>query len=317
MGLLDGYCWTLLRADRLSYRIGMDNRAEVREFLTTRRARLSPQDAGLPGFSSRRRVKGLRREEVALLADVSVDYYIRLERGNLSGTSDSVLEAVARALQLSDAEHSHLFDLARTANTSRPSRRTPAAQLVRPNVLRLLDSITAPAWVRNGRADFLAGNQLGRALYSPLFTDPRRPGNTARFTFLDPHAVEFFPDWDQMASGIVATLRAEAGRHPYDKKLTDLIGELSTRSEEFRTLWAAHDVMTHRTGAKRVHHPAVGLLEVTFEAMELVADPGLILIVYGTEPGSKSEEALQLLASWAATEKTEPGVPSNAAGVAV
>ena len=215
----------------------MDNRSEVRDFLTTRRARLTPQQAGLPQYGGHRRVPGLRREEVALLAGLSPDYYIKLERGNLSGASDTILDAIARALQLDDAERTHLFDLARAATAPAGSRRRrSSAQRVRPGVQRVLDAMTgAPAWVRNGRADFLAGNALGRALYAPIFNHPTRPANTARFCFLDPGAHEFYADWERTANDMVAVLRAEAGRHPYDKPLTNLVGELSTRSEEFRT----------------------------------------------------------------------------------
>ncbi|MDY7529476.1 MULTISPECIES: helix-turn-helix transcriptional regulator [unclassified Cryobacterium] len=283
----------------------MDNKTEIRDFLVTRRARITPEQAGLPDFGGKRRVAGLRREEVAMLAGVSVDYYVRLERGNLGGVSESVLEALVRALQLDETERAHLFDLARTANASVGTRRRPAVSRVRPGVIMLLDSIAAPAWLRNGRMDILATNALGRALYAPVFDGPLTPPNTARFAFLDPRAVDFWPDWNLIASGTVATLRAEAGKNPYDKGLTDLIGELSTRSEEFRIRWAAHDVYQHTSGEKRLHHPVVGDLELTYEAMQLVTDEGLTLLVYGAEPGTKSADALGLLASWAATEARE------------
>lgn len=289
----------------------VDHRSDVREFLSSRRARITPEQAGLPAYGTgHRRVAGLRREEVALLAGVSVDYYTRLERGNLSGASDSVLDAVAGALQLDDAERAHLFDLARSANATSGTRkrRRPSSTRVRPSVQRILDAMTgAPAWVRNGRMDFLAANQLGRALYSEMFTDPTQPVNTARFVFLNPRAKEFFGDWERSASDIVAILRGEAGRNPYDRDLSDLVGELSTRSEDFRTRWAAHNVRHHRTGVKHVHHPAVGDLELTFEAFELLADPGLTMFAYTAEPNSSSEDGLKLLASWAATQR-EPEV---------
>lgn len=279
----------------------MDIKAQVQEFLTSRRAKLTPHDAGLPDLGGQRRVAGLRREEVAMLSGVSVDYYVRLERGNLSGVSESVLEALSRALQLDEAEHTHLLDLAHTANASPVARRRTTANRVRPTIQRLLDSMGAPAVIRNGRSDMLATNTLGRALYAPMFMDPAGTPNSARFTFLDPRSRDFYPDWDRLASDLVASLRGEAGRRPYDKRLTDLIGELSTRSEAFRVRWAAHDVHTHRTGRKRIHHPVVGDIELTFEAMDLTADDGLSLIAYGTEPGSSSEQAIALLASWAAT----------------
>ena len=278
----------------------MDNRSEVRDFLATRRARITPEEAGLPVYGGHRRVPGLRREELAMLAGVSVDYYTRLERGNLSGASDSVLEALARALRLDEAERAHLFDLARGATPTGAHRR-PAAKRVRPSVQRVLDALVgAPALVRNGRLDYLAANPLGRALFSEMFEAPAR-GNSARFVFLDPRSTEFYPDWVRGANDIVATLRGEAGRNPYDKALTDLIGELSTHSESFRTRWAAHDVRLHRTGGKRMHHRVVGDLELTYESMELPADPGLMMHVYTAEPASASADALNLLASWAAT----------------
>jgi transcriptional regulator with XRE-family HTH domain len=282
----------------------VDTKSEIREFLTSRRGRITPQQAGLPVYGDNRRVPGLRREEVAMLAGVSVDYYTRLERGNLSGASEGVLDAIARALQLDEAERAHLFDLARTAGPGRTRRRSARKQ-VRPSVQRILDAMTdAPALVQNGSLDILAANRLGRALYSELYLDPTRPVNHARFTFLDPRAHDFYPDWDRAANDGVALLRAEAGRNPHDRGLTDLVGELSTRSEEFRIRWAAHNVRSHQTGAKHFHHPVVGDLTLTFEMMELAADPGLNLLAYSAEPGSRSEEALNLLASWTATLDT-------------
>jgi len=282
----------------------VDSRAEIRDFLTSRRARITPERAGLPVFGGHRRVAGLRREEVALLAGVSVDYYTRLERGNLSGVSDSVLEAVARALQLDEAERAHLFDLARAANTTPAtvrSRRRPAPHL-RPGVQRLLEAMTmAPAYVRNGRLDILGANQLGRAVFAPIFDPAARTPNIARFIFLDPAAQDFYVEWERMAGDTVALLRAEAGRDPYDRALSDLVGELSTRSEVFRTWWAAHNVRLHRTGVKRLRHPVVGELTLAFESMDLTADTGLRLNAYTAEPGSASQEGLNLLASWAAT----------------
>ncbi|MEV7762011.1 helix-turn-helix transcriptional regulator [Curtobacterium flaccumfaciens] len=282
----------------------MDSTAEVRDFLRTRRERITLKQAGLPDFGGSRRVKGLRREELALISGMSVDYYIRLERGNLTGVSESVLESLSRALRLDDAEHAHLIDLARAQNASAATRRKTPSSRVRPNVQRMLDSMTVPAWVRNGRSDFLAGNALARALYAPLFIDPAGTPNTARFAFLDPRGRMFWIDWDSVTADMVAVLRAEAARSPYDKGLTDLIGELSTRSEVFRQLWAAHSVMRHLNGAKRVHHPEVGDLDLTYETMDLSTDVGLTLIVYGTEPGSPSEERLGLLASLTAAPGT-------------
>jgi transcriptional regulator with XRE-family HTH domain len=291
----------------------MDNRAEVREFLATRRAKITPEQAGLPQYGGSRRVPGLRRAEVALLAGVSPDYYVRLERGNLSGVSDSVLEAIARALQLDEAERAHLHDLARAANTTPRTRRRPARPPIRPAVQRLLDAMTdAPTFVRNGRLDILAVNALGQALYSPAFAGPDRPVNLARYCFLDHAAEDFYPNWDDAANTTVALLRTEAGRDPYDKALTDLVGELATRSSTFRTLWAAHNVRLHHTGVKQFHHPVVGPLSLGFEAMPLPADPGLTMTAYHAEPGSAAHEALRLLASWAATIPAErPDQPSR------
>lgn len=312
-----------------------DFRAEIREFLGTRRARVTPEQAGLPAYGGdRRRVTGLRREEVALLAGISSEYYTRLERGNATGVSESVIDGIAQALQLDEAERIHLLDLLRGAGTTRPPRRRPAQQRVRPAVQRVLDSMTGtPAFVLSGRLDILAANALGRALFSPLYealtvpTSPAapakptdsaapagpaapaapagladlvRPPNNARFVFLDPHATEFFRDWDEVANDTVAMLRAEAGRDAYDRRLTDLIGELSTRSEDFRRRWAAHNVRIHTTGAKRLHHPVVGDLDLPFETFPLGTDPSQLLLTYTAEPASRSQEALNLLASWSA-----------------
>jgi transcriptional regulator with XRE-family HTH domain len=287
----------------------MDIRDDAREFLATRRARLTPHDVGLPTHGAHRRVKGLRREEVAVLAGVSIDYYTRLERGNLTGVSDSVLEAVARALQLDEAERAHLFDLARTANnTSTSRRRRPSERQVRPGMQRLLDAMTgAPTLVRNARLDVIATNPLGRALMAPAFADPTRPTNLARFTFLDPNGRQFFLDWDDVANTTVAILRTEAGRNPADRNLSDLVGELATTSDEFRTRWAAHDVRLHDHGTKRFHHPVVGHLALTFEELPLPADPGLTMTAYTAEPGTASHDALALLASWTATPALDAG----------
>ncbi|WP_449372695.1 helix-turn-helix transcriptional regulator [Arthrobacter psychrolactophilus] len=282
----------------------MTHSEDVQKFLTSRRARITPEEAGLPVYGGNRRVTGLRREEVAMLAGMSVDYYVRLERGNLSGASDGVIEALARALKLDDAETAHLFDLARAATAPSRVRRRRSPQTVRPSVQRVINAITAaPAWVRNDRGDVLAANELGRALYLDMMAEVTTPPNSARFTFLNPKAREFFADWERSADDIVAVLRSAAGKNPYDKDLTDLIGELSTRSEEFRTRWARHDVKYHRTGRKQLHHPIVGDLDMSFEALELAGDPGLRINVYTADPGSPSEDALKLLASWAATHR--------------
>lgn len=290
----------------------VDLRSEIREFLSTRRARITPQQAGLPAYGgSNRRVTGLRREEVAMLAGVSVDYYVRMERGSLAGASDSVLDALANALQLDEAERTHLHSLARQSGTGSRRRRT-APHRVRPAIQQVLDAMTdAPAWVRNGRHDILAMNQLARALYSPVLADPRRPANTTRFIYLSPdQAREFFVDYDRIANDAAAMLRLEAGTNPHDQALIELVGELSTRSELFRQRWASHDVKFHRSGRKRLRHPVVGALDLDFESMELPSEPGLCLNVYTAAPGTPTADALRLLASWAASEEN---LPSEAA----
>ena len=284
----------------------MDNKAEVREFLTSRRAKLSPSDVGLPDVGQRR-VPGLRRGEIAALAGVSVEYYARLERGAIAGASSPVLEAIATALRLNDTERAHLLDLARAADgipTSGRQRRRAAAQTAsRPSLHWALAAITeGVAFVRNPRQDLLATNALGRVFYSPLIGDGGRAPNLARFQFLDPAARDFYPDWDLFAHMCVAIMRAEAGRDPHDRGLQDLVGELSTQSETFRRLWGAHDVRTHGTGTKRFNHPDVGELILAYEELAITAEPGLVLLLYTAEPGSPSAEKLRLLASLAADQ---------------
>ncbi|QSR28816.1 transcriptional regulator [Nocardioides aromaticivorans] len=286
----------------------MDNRREVREFLTTRRARITPDQAGLPSTGSRR-VPGLRRSEVATLAGMSVEYYARLERGQIAGASAGVLEALAAALQLDETERAHLYDLARAADgipTSGRARRRRASQPVtRPSLHWALEAITeGVAFVRDQRQNLLATNTLGRAFYSPVIGDGGRMPNLARFQFLDPAARDFYPDWDLFAQMCVGVMRAEAGRDPHDRALQDLVGELSTQSETFRRLWAAHDVRTHGTGTKRFHHPVVGELVLAYEELAITAEPGHVLLVYTAEPGSPSAERLRLLASWNAPAGT-------------
>jgi transcriptional regulator with XRE-family HTH domain len=282
----------------------MDLRSEIREFLGSRRARISPEQAQLPAYGGNRRVKGLRREEVAMLAGVSVDYYVRMERGSLAGASETVLEALAAALQLDEAERDHLFALARESGGSSRRRRRKTPATVRPALQQVLDAITdAPAWIRNGRHDVLAMNQLARALYAPVLADPRRPANTTRFVYLNPDAArEFFVDYDKITRDAAAMLRLEAGRNPHDEELIALIGELSTRSELFRQRWASQDVRFHRSGRKRLNHPAVGQLDLDFEAMELPAEPGLQLNVYTAPANTPTADGLKLLASWAASQ---------------
>jgi transcriptional regulator with XRE-family HTH domain len=280
----------------------MSNAHEIRDFLTSRRARITPERAGLPAFGRHRRVSGLRREEVALLAGISVEYYTRLERGNGRGVSDDVLHAVSGALQLDEAERAHLLDLVRTANDERAPRRTTASQRVRPGVARLVDAMSdIAAFVQNGRSDIVYANSLAAAIYADLDRDPVRPPNTARYLFLDPRAKTFYVEWERVANETVAVLRATAGRNPYDRVLSDLVGLLSTRSEEFRVRWASHDVRFHHSGAKRLHHPLVGDLSLSYELLELPADPGLTLVAYTAEGGTPSELRLRELADWSAT----------------
>jgi transcriptional regulator with XRE-family HTH domain len=282
----------------------LDLRTEIREFLRSRRARIAPEMAGLPAYGGRRRVAGLRREEVALLAGVSVEYYVRIERGNLAGTSEGVLDALATALQLNEAERDHLLHLARQSGVPGARRhRTPAAT-VRPTLQEVLDAMTgAPALIRNARHDVLAMNRLGRALYSPVLADPRRPANTARFVYLHPREAEaFFVDYDHAARNAAAMLRMEVGRNPHDEELIALVGELSACSELFRQQWASRDVRLHGYGSKRVNHPVVGLLDLNFESMDLPTDPGLQLNVYTAPAGGPAADKLALLASWASQE---------------
>lgn len=286
----------------------MDNRNDIREFLTTRRARLRPEDVGLPNFGGRRRVPGLRREEVALMAGMSVEYYVRLERGNAKGISEAVFEGVCRALQLDEAERSHLNDLIRVANqgTSAKKRRTkPSTAQIRPGVQQLLDAMdSVPAYVNNGRLDVIGINRLGRAVFSEIYEEPRQAQqapNFARFVFVNSTSRDFYRDWDAVAQQTVALLRAEAGRNPHKRALSDLVGELSVNSEDFRTLWASHDVREHRTGLKHFHHPIVGDLDLNFEAMNLESEPGLLFVALTAAVGTPSHDGLSLLNSWTST----------------
>jgi transcriptional regulator with XRE-family HTH domain len=286
----------------------MDNRSEVQDFLTTRRARLTPEQVGLPPTGNRR-VPGLRRSEVAALAGLSVEYYARLERGQIAGASSGVLEALARALQLDDTERTHLYDLARAADgiptSGRTRRRTATKAAERLSLRWALEAITdGVAFVRDPRQNLLATNAVGRAFYAPVIGDGGRPPNLARFQFLDPASRDFYPDWDRFAEMCVGVMRTEAGRDPHDRALQDLVGELSTRSDVFRRLWADHNVRTHGAGTKRFHHPVVGELTLAYEELAITAEPGLVLLVYTAEPGSPSAERLRLLASWAATATT-------------
>ena len=268
------------------------------DFLRTRRDRITPAQAGILA-GTRRRVPGLRREEVATSAGISVEYYARIERGDLRGVSVEVLDALARTLHLDEAETDHLHDLAEAAGP--PARRRPreAEQVFPESLQRFVDAVSVPVWVRDRRMDIVAANRVARALYEPVLSDPAARGNTARFVFFSPASRIFFPDWEDNASGIVATLRTYAGQSPRDKRLSDLIGELATRSDDFRVRWAAHDVRHHRTGIKRIHHPEVGDLELGYDAMDFPAHPDWFMFGYTAAPGSPSEERLRLLGSLA------------------
>ena len=294
----------------------MDNRAEVREFLVSRRAKITPEQAGLPEIGLRR-VPGLRRGEVAALAEVSIEYYSRLERGALAGVSATILDAIARALQLDDSERAHLFHLAHAADGTsagmRPRRRPSRRWTPRPSLQWVLDRFTAPAIVRNGRMDLLAANHLGRAMHTSVYetTAAGAVPNFVRFTFLHLDAAhDFYPDWDQAADICVAILRTEAGRDPRDKALHDLVGELSTRSDDFRGRWATHDVRSHGAGTKRFHHTVVGDLDLAYESVDMISEPGLTLTLYAAEPASTTAHALDLLGSWTAAQSTAQTPPS-------
>lgn len=293
----------------------METQNPISEFLTSRRAKLTPSQVGLPDFGGRRRVPGLRREEVALIAGMSAEYYKRLERGNASGVSESVIDGISRALQLDDAEHAHLYDLIRAANAgTHPQQRPRSSRKLQltPGLQQTIDAMsTVPVFVQNGRLDAVATNALGRALFSVMLDDARAPANAARFIFLDERAQTFYREWDAQTHQIVAVLRAEAGRSPYDRQLSDLVGELSTRSDLFRKLWGAHDVREHRSGLKKVHHPVVGDLDLAYQAMDLASDRGLAMVVFSAEPGSATHERLQLLANLAATTAAQPTTPAR------
>ncbi|MCY1674960.1 helix-turn-helix transcriptional regulator [Pseudarthrobacter sp. SL88] len=284
---------------------------EISSFLTSRRARISPEQAGVPVFPGHRRVPGLRREEVAHLAGVSTDYYSKLERGNTRGASFEVLDAIARALQLDDTEREHLMNIVGIASS--PRRRNPRPKsrtVVAPGTQAVLDAITVPALVQNSRLDFVATNRLGAALYG--LPGPVQGGekfNAARYQFLDPRAVDFFIDFDRAKRNAVALLHQAAGRDPFDEELIRLVGQLSTQSAEFRAMWASHDVIRYQRGTKRYRHPNVGDLEFGYESFDLTTDPGLTMLVYTFEPNSPTAERVGLLASWATTPangKTSP-----------
>jgi transcriptional regulator with XRE-family HTH domain len=295
-----------------AYRDPVDTRAEIRDFLTSRRARITPQQAGLPDYDGKRRVPGLRRGELATLAGISIEYLTQLERGNLGGASETVLDALSRALQLDEAERAHLFDLARAATGSRRSAGRVRPENVRPSVQRILDMLNAPAYARTGHGDIVALNTLCAAMYGDILRPEALPFNVARFVFLDPRSQDFFLDWDSVADDSVAALRIQAGQTPNDRHLSDLIGELATRSDAFTVRWAKHNVRFHRTASKRLHNAIVGDLELTGDALQLPGED-LTLIVYTAPAGSPAQEKLDFLARWAGqTPRVDAlNVPTN------
>lgn len=291
----------------------MDTKSEVRDFITSRRAKITPEEVGFPAHGGRQ-VPGLRREEVATLAGISVDYYNRMERGNLAGVSEDVLKAVAGALRLDEAERAHLFDLARASRKQAAGRRrSPTKRTVRPSIEWMIDAMTgAAALAVNSRQDILAVNHLGRALFAPVFDSSAR-ANMARFTYLDPRAKEFFVDWDRTAKECVAALRTQAGRDLFDRDLQDLVGELSTQCNEFASYWATHDVRLHRKAEKQLNHPVAGELTLRYDRLAVTADPGLEIFAYMAEPGSRSEAAFNFLASYPVDEGISPSRTSSKA----
>ncbi|MEV7883122.1 helix-turn-helix domain-containing protein [Streptomyces sp. NPDC002817] len=288
----------------------LDRRAELSEFLRTRRARLKPEDVGLPDFGRHRRVPGLRREELAQLAGVSVAYYTRLEQGNGRNVSAEVLDAISRALRLTDAEHAHLTHLAKPKQHKK--KQTGRTQQVRGALLQLLDSIDGvPAYISGRRSDILAWNRMAAAVFGDWSELPPQDRNWARMVFLRPEYRDLFVEWESKATDIVSYLRMDAGCHPDDPRLSALVGELSVKSEEFRRLWATHDVKEKGYGVKHFRHPLVGDLSLSFESFRLSDDSEQMLITYHAEPGSPSAEGLRLLASWG-TDATRAGKDSTA-----
>jgi transcriptional regulator with XRE-family HTH domain len=292
----------------------MENSKDVREFLLSRRSRITPAQAGLPNYGGTRRVAGLKREEVAMLTGVSTEYYARLERGNLRGVSESVLECLADALQLEEAERAHLFDLAKAA--AGPSGTAGTRRMrteIRPSVQRILDGMTGtPAFVRNTRMDLLAANNVGFALFTGIISPDKLPLNLARFMFLDPRARDFFVEWVTLADDVAAALRTEAGRNPRDRALNSLIGDLATGSTEFSARWARHNVRFHRTATKTLRNALVGDIELTADTLELPGE-GQVLLAYSAEPGSHAQEQLAFLTSWSITHPAQERAISDGA----
>ncbi|MEV4112736.1 helix-turn-helix transcriptional regulator [Nonomuraea sp. NPDC049695] len=293
----------------------MDRNVELSEFLRRCRARVSPESAGLPERGAYRRVPGLRREEVAQLAGVSTDYYTRLEQGRPISPSPGVLEAIAAALRLDDAERAHLTDLIRP-HTGRARRGRPVVQRVRPGLHRFLDSFTdQAAFILGRRGDILATNHLCRVLMADFDAMPYRERNLTRWILLDPAARALYVDWKQIASEMTAILRLDAGRHPDDTRTAELVGELSMKSEHFRRWWADHKVLDRTFGHKRFRHPVVGPLTIDYQAFTLPGEDDQTLFLYLPAQEQASQDAWGLLASWAADPA--PADPSQAVHTAL
>lgn len=289
----------------------MDRTEELSEFLRSRRARLTPDEAGIGPGAGVRRVPGLRREEVARLAGINVDYYVRLERGRNLNASEAVLDAVARALRLDTTERAHLFALARPKPFRGGRPRPMPPQRVRPAMYRILEALEPrPAMIVGRRMDVLAANRTARALYTDFDALPHRERNFARFVFLDEDARSLFTDWRRHAADVVAGLHLYSGRHPCDPQLAELIGELSLRSAEFSTWWADHNVHQHTHGTKTFHHPVVGEMTLSYETLDVMGDRDQTLTVYTAEPATASEAALDLLASWSGQVAEGPAGPA-------
>jgi hypothetical protein len=270
---------------------------EITPFLKARRAALDPAELGLPNGVTRRRVNGLRREEVAQLAGISVDYYTRIEQGRASAISDAVLDAIARALRLTEHEHTYLRNITAPGRRAAPGACAPAARpTVRPQIQELLDTMgdCVPAMVVGPGTDILAWNRLVKSVYSMDFdTMPEQELNSARIVFLNPLARSLYPDWAHIAEDCVSSLRADAGRYPEHGRAYRLMCELRDASPEFRRLWEHQDVRDRLHGVKRLVHPEVGELVLTYEAFDLPTDPGQRLCTYTAPAGSETEEKLR------------------------
>ncbi|RXS72038.1 transcriptional regulator [Streptomyces sp. TM32] len=279
----------------------MDPRAELGDFLRSRRARLRPEDVGLPPAGGRRRVPGLRREELAMLAGVSVSYYTRLEQGHARNASPEVWDAIARVLGLDETERAHLTRLVQPEPSPRGA---PAGEpRIRRELVQLLDAMeTVPAYLLGRRMDVLGWNRMARALLFDFAARDPRERNMARLVFLEPSSRDLFAEWENKARETVGYLRTDVGRWPDDRALTELVGELSMKSEDFSRMWADYSITDKGHGTKRLHHPLVGDLALSYETFQLPANPGLYLVTYHAEPGSPSAEALRLLASWGIDE---------------